>query len=125
MVKNQQGRRGKGKEFYDREERLAQIGGLLEDGKNLLLLAPRRVGKTSLMGRIKDQAREHGFIPAFASVADVTAESEFIKRLYRTIQEIPEGKEPVAIRLVNVAAQNARGATRSTLDQVLSTLISN
>jgi hypothetical protein len=95
MLTNQLGRPVRGDDFFDRDEKLAQIWDLLKDGNNLLLLAPRRVGKTSLMGRMKDQARDHGFIPAFVSVADVTSEVDFIKRLYRAIQEIPEGKELV------------------------------
>src|SRR5579864_2157615 len=93
MLTNQLGRPVRGEDFYDREEILADIWQLLEDGNNLLLLAPRRVGKTSLMDRLKDQASQHDFRPVFASVADVASELAFVKRLYKAIQAIPEGKE--------------------------------
>ena len=90
---NQLGRPVAGSDFFDREDKLRQIWQLLNDGNNLLLLAPRRVGKTSLMNRLGEQAAEHGFRAVFVSVADVNSELDFIKRLYKAIQQLPEGKE--------------------------------
>jgi hypothetical protein len=93
VLTNQLGRPVSGQDFYDREETLAHVWQLLDDGNNLLLLAPRRIGKTSLMNRLKEQAAAHKFRPVFASVADVNSEVGFIKRLYTAIQGMPEGKE--------------------------------
>jgi uncharacterized protein len=71
----------------------ALFGGICATETTSLLLAPRRVGKTSLMGRLKDQARGYGFQPIFVSVADVTSEVAFIRRLYAAVQQLPEGRE--------------------------------
>jgi predicted AAA+ superfamily ATPase len=56
MLTNQLGRPVSGEDFFDREDKLNQIWQLLHDSNNLLLLAPRRVGKTSLMTRLGAQA---------------------------------------------------------------------
>lgn len=64
---------------------------MLHDGNNLLLLAPRRVGKTSLMTHMADEARQRGFIPAFLSVAEVASEIAFVERLCSILQRTPEG----------------------------------
>ncbi|MHC9540775.1 MAG: hypothetical protein AB9903_14820 [Vulcanimicrobiota bacterium] len=39
----------KGSDFFDRKEEIDMIAGLLRDGRNINLRAPRRFGKTSLM----------------------------------------------------------------------------
>src|SRR5687767_14491093 len=39
-------------EFWDRETELALFIDYLESGHNLLLVAPRRIGKTSLLRRV-------------------------------------------------------------------------
>jgi hypothetical protein len=93
MLTNQLGRPVRGEDFFDREDKLNQIWQLLHDSNNLLLLAPRRVGKTSLMTRLGAQAAQHGFREVFVSVADINSELTFIKRLYKAIQQLPEGKD--------------------------------
>lgn len=55
MIKNLVGPPAKGDDFYDREELIKLVWDYLEDGNNILLAAPRRYGKTSLMYRLIDQ----------------------------------------------------------------------
>jgi uncharacterized protein len=54
------GAAARGENFFDRKEDLAQFWGDL-DGDSLLLLAPRRVGKTSVLRRMEETASSHGF----------------------------------------------------------------
>jgi energy-coupling factor transporter ATP-binding protein EcfA2 len=44
----------KGVDFLDREEELAELQRLLEEGRHVLLVAPRRSGKTSLLYRLAE-----------------------------------------------------------------------
>lgn len=55
MIKNLVGPPARGDDFYDREELIKLVWDYLEEGNNILLAAPRRYGKTSLMYRLIDQ----------------------------------------------------------------------
>lgn len=76
-----------GNDFYDREPDQRRIWEYLETD-NLLLLAPRRVGKTSLMYRLQDTAEIHTFQATYLSVADITTESQFVERLFQAVHKI-------------------------------------
>ena len=54
------GKPAEGEDFFDRERELRQVWDRLETD-NVLLLAARRVGKTSLMYRLRDRAEPEGF----------------------------------------------------------------
>ena len=84
MIKNTVGRPVSGGNFFDREAEQRAIWRHL-DSDNLLLLAPRRVGKTSLMRRLADLSERHGFQAAYLSVSDVRSELAFIEKLYRAV----------------------------------------
>lgn len=53
------GKPAEGEDFFDRVRETRRIWDRL-DTDNVLLLAPRRVGKTSLMLRLRDGAAERG-----------------------------------------------------------------
>ena len=76
-----------GDAFFDRDhETTAYWRGLATD--NLLLLAPRRVGKTSVMKRMEQQSRElgdMGLIPVFLDVSACGSEMSFVEELYRAV----------------------------------------
>jgi AAA+ ATPase superfamily predicted ATPase len=55
MIKNLVGPPARGDDFYNREELIELVWDYLEEGNNILLAAPRRYGKTSLMYRLIDQ----------------------------------------------------------------------
>ena len=55
------GKPAKGEDFFDRERETRRLWDRL-DTDNVLLLAPRRVGKTSLMYRLRDRAEPEGFL---------------------------------------------------------------
>lgn len=80
------GRLAEGAAFFDREEVIGRAWELLETS-NLLLLAPRRVGKSSLLNRMKEQGPAKGYNALYMSVPDAEDELDFIKRLVRGFRE--------------------------------------
>src|SRR6266478_934154 len=80
------GRLAEGVAFFDREEVIERAWDLLETS-NLLLLAPRRVGKSSLLNRMKEDGPARGFNTLYLSVPDAEDELDFIKRLIRAFRE--------------------------------------
>jgi uncharacterized protein len=79
------GRLAEGAAFFDREEVIGRAWHLLETS-NLLLLAPRRVGKSSLLYRMKEQGPSRAFKTLYLSVPDAEDELDFIKRLVRAFR---------------------------------------
>jgi hypothetical protein len=70
----------------DRDEIMSRAWGLLKTS-NLLLLAPRRVGKSSLLNRMKDEGLARGYNTLYLSVPDAEDELDFIKRLVRGFRD--------------------------------------
>jgi hypothetical protein len=84
-------------DFFDREKEQRLMWNKLETN-NLLLLAPRRVGKTSLMLKLKKDAPDHGYRCLFFSVEDVGDETVFVRKFYEKVCEV-EGCEPILDRI--------------------------
>ena len=80
------GRLAEGNAFFDREHVIARAWDLLKTS-NLLLLAPRRVGKSSLLNRMKSQAPSKGHHAIYLSIPDAEDELDFVKRLVRALRE--------------------------------------
>lgn len=77
-------------DFYGREKEVSRIVRRLEND-HVLLLAPRRVGKTSLMYCLRNTARIKGTPYAiYLSAAGIKQELDFVKAVYRTVAEVPE-----------------------------------
>lgn len=77
-MRNCVGQPVRGDDFFDREEEQRRIWARLETN-NLLLLAPRRVGKTSLMERLKADSGSHGYCTLSVDVSDAADESAFVR----------------------------------------------
>ncbi len=74
----------RGDDFFDREAELRRTWRALED-HHVLLLAPRRVGKTSLMYRLAEQAPGHGFHAIYESAVKCETELALISQLYKAV----------------------------------------
>ena len=94
----------RGNDFFDRQREQRQIWQALETD-NLLLLAPRRVGKTSLLIRLAEVAPDQNFQAVVISVADVPDESAFISKLYGEVRKLCGRKN-----LLSTLAESAMGA---------------
>lgn len=103
MPANVVGKPVRGDDFFDRAREVVDMWSRLETD-NVLLLAPRRVGKTSLMYRLMEQAPERKFVPTYVSVADATSEISFTQKLYSGVQ-----KHQPAQRLVAKIAKGPLG----------------
>ena len=75
-----------GDDFFDREQEQTQIWRKLERN-HIMLLAPRRIGKTSLMHRLCSTAAEHGFQASMASFAPCKDELDCIRELAKAISK--------------------------------------
>lgn len=89
-MRNMTGRPVTESDFYNREAELADLWRKLETD-HVLLLAPRRVGKTSLMYKLLAEAPNRpDTFALYLSVPDIDTEFEFIERLYRAVLESPQ-----------------------------------
>ena len=48
-IKNKYGPWVSGEDFFDRDNEIKRLTALIDEGNNILVVAPRRVGKTSLI----------------------------------------------------------------------------
>src|ERR1700684_931307 len=77
-------------DFFNRINEMQAFWRNLETD-NLLLLAPRRVGKTSLLRKMGQDSDTYGFTTVFIDVSDCTDELHFVQRLYGAILDNPLG----------------------------------
>jgi uncharacterized protein len=73
-----------GSYYYPRVKIVAEIWMELEKGNSILLAAPRRVGKTSIMRDIEQNPKE-GYIIKFEIIQAVKSKEEFYEALYNLI----------------------------------------
>ena len=78
-VKNIIGSVAEGNDFIGREKELQQAIELLEDGNNLILAAPRRVGKTSFSRKLKDELEKKNWKCFYIDLQKAPSEFDFIK----------------------------------------------
>ena len=95
-------------DFFDRPRDLARLRRELSNGANLLLTAPRRVGKTSLVLRLCEQEREAGRSAVFINVEGCHDELAFAERLVDGLNG--SGLHPQMLGRVSLAFRKARQA---------------
>lgn len=94
MVANVTGKPVKNDDFFDREREIQKLWHHLNKD-DLLLLAPRRVGKTSLMFRLLQQAPQKKIECSYLSVADAGDELDFVRELHDAILRIEPAKQRI------------------------------
>jgi len=70
--------------FFNREKLIDKAWDYIYSGHHLLIAAPRRVGKTSLMYNLLDNPREN-FIPIYLITESINSENEFFRRVVNKI----------------------------------------
>jgi len=83
MARNIVGNVPEPEELYGRKEFLDHLWRQIE-GNNILLLAPRRFGKTGVMNHVLERPRE-GWLPIYLDLEDADSAAEFVWRLTREI----------------------------------------
>ena len=94
MIKNFLGRPVRGPNFFDRERERAAIWRRLETD-HLLMLAPRRVGKTSLLLRLTEEAPGKGCQAVYVSVGHAQSEVELVRALVDAMAAHDEAESAV------------------------------
>ncbi|MBL8786819.1 MAG: AAA family ATPase [Deltaproteobacteria bacterium] len=88
-IESSVGRPVRGQNFFDREDEQRLLWQHLRQS-HILLLAPRRVGKTSLLFRLMDDARQHDRRAVYVSVADARSEDDIVRKLLTALANHPE-----------------------------------
>jgi len=94
MVANVTGKPVQHENFFDREREIQKLWHHLAND-DVLLLAPRRVGKTSIMWRLREQASSRDLTASHVSVADADSELGFVRQLYNAIIAIEPARHRV------------------------------
>lgn len=94
MIENSVGRPVRGGNFFDREREQRLLWQRLATD-HVLLLAPRRVGKTSLLYRLADDAPAHELRAVYLTVAHAQREVEFVKALVDALGSHKDGEGAV------------------------------
>ena len=71
--------------FTDREDQLGQILSTMRNGQDLLLSAPRRYGKSSLVLRAAQEAVAEGILVGYCDLLRITSKEKLAAALARTI----------------------------------------
>jgi len=85
-VNNSVGQAVRGNDFWKRVNELASIWSAIESGSHILLVAPRRVGKTSIMFNLQDEPKD-GYIVVYIDTESADSENEFWQKLFNALLE--------------------------------------
>lgn len=75
------------KDFYDRQWEQRHFQNLLSEGRNILISAPRRVGKTELAFKLLDWADSKDWKTAYGDVQQAQNEADFLGELAKMLEE--------------------------------------
>ena len=73
--------------MHDRAEERAELLHHVTQGRSLLMLVPRRVGKTWLMNKFAEDLESKGWRAVYCDVEGVKTPTDFLKNLCREIQQ--------------------------------------
>ena len=83
-MKIQTGNPVRGKDYFKREILINKAWNLIESGNHILIAAPRRVGKTSLMYYLKDNPKDdYNFL--YLDTESINNENEFFRRIVNKV----------------------------------------
>ena len=89
-MRNVVGKPVRGNNFFDRQDELRRLWRDLEDN-HVLILAPRRVGKTSVLFKLVAESRAKQCSAVFHSVARYGSELRLVLTLFKKVAEKDEG----------------------------------
>ena len=101
-MKNIVGQAVRGKDFWDRKSEIAKIWKAIESGTHPLLVAPRRVGKTSIMYKILDEPKDD-YAVVYVNTESADSENEFWHKLFNALMD-EEFKNKNALRLKSLCS---------------------
>lgn len=72
---------------FDRDNDSARLWAQFDKGRNVLMLAPRRIGKTVLLNRLRDESEARGYRAIVLDVQGFREEKAFFQQMCAVIQE--------------------------------------
>ncbi len=103
------GQAARGNDFFPRKQITEEIWTKLEAGSNLLLVAPRRVGKSSILFDLLDNPKE-GYLVIYYTSESVNDINEFYRKLFNHIID--------ELDLVQKNLTKAKGLTNKFLSRI-------
>jgi AAA+ ATPase superfamily predicted ATPase len=83
-MKNKVGNPARGKDFFNRHNQIEKILNRLENGNNLQIAAPRRVGKTSILWYLLDnQSDSYAYV--YVDTEAIDESGDFFKKMMKAI----------------------------------------
>lgn len=76
-----------GTNYFERKHITNELWRIIESGSNLLLVAPRRVGKTSLLFNLEEKPKK-GYRVLYRITESINNETEFFRILYSSVFEL-------------------------------------
>ncbi|MFN8579059.1 MAG: ATP-binding protein [Candidatus Sericytochromatia bacterium] len=74
----------RGRDFFPRDKEVLKLWRKIENGNSILISAPRRVGKTSLMKYIEDNPK-NDYIMVYIVTESINNENDFYKKIYQNL----------------------------------------
>lgn len=93
--------------FYDRKVECERIVTTLSNGNNIVLFAPRRYGKTSLVFRAMEQLEQQGFICIYFDFLPVYSIETFVN-LYISAIEKKQSNLQKLVQIISTVVKNIR-----------------
>ncbi len=87
-------------DFCNRKRELSALEKDALSGINVLIYAPRRFGKTSLLFMLSDRLKAHGVKTIYTDLFPVTSEEEFIKLYFSSVASSIESRADKVMRLL-------------------------
>lgn len=85
-MQNCVGQAVRGDNFWDREDEIDDIWDAIKTGSHILLAAPRRVGKTSIMFHLEDNPHD-GYAVVYVNTESADSENEFWHKLFNALMD--------------------------------------
>ena len=87
-----------GENFTDRTMETTRLTRDFENGQNVVLISPRRMGKTSLVRRVISQVDTTKIVVVYLDIYDCRTEYEFYNKLATAVLKQTSGKGEVMLR---------------------------
>jgi len=95
---------------FDRDREAEKLWRHFKKGRNVLMLAPRRMGKTVLLERLKEESSRHGFRAIVLDVEGYRHQKDFFQQMCASIQEELSGGQALLAALSERLKRAIHGA---------------
>jgi predicted AAA+ superfamily ATPase len=97
---------------FDRDREAERLWHHFEKGRNVLMLAPRRMGKTVLLERLREESERNGFRAIVLDVEGYRHEKDFFQQMCASIQEELGAGQALLAALTETQARRSWGPWR-------------